>query len=206
MAEQNKQEAPTEGWKRRASTGLGKRVKLALAGMAAVATVTGAIGLNKFNQDGAEVSRSIPAETLQARTELNFLDWYRLPRETQEATALFLEGRAVVLNVNTSDLRLHTKLVNPGHVLVDLNVYPDKEPLPPAGPNYSGKPVEMRLTTEQYQVLKDEWRAEPSGNDIDIIVPTGTKLNVKPQRLPRGTSPTEITTQLVFQDYTPPSQ
>lgn len=178
--------------------GLGKRIKLVLAGMAAVTAVTGACGLNKSDQ--GDFLKPALSEAPQAKTELNFLDWYRMPREAQEATALFLEGKDVVLNVNTPDLRLHTKLINPDHVLVDLNIPLDKELLPPAGSNYSGKPVEMRLTTDQYDGLRKDWGT--ASTDNDITVPVGTKLNVRPQQLFRGDSPQEITTQLVFQGST----
>lgn len=171
--------------------------------IAAVATIglgaaTG-IGIGTAMTEQPQTDRA--AEVAPISTELNFMDWYKLSREDQEAKIISLIGKDVVLNVNTSLLKLHHKLDGDGYKLLDLNIDIDKFPIPPASKDWSGHPVEVRISDGQYEKLKMIW---PIDNFADIPVPEGTKLLFQATQLPRDSYSKGVTTQLAFITFTPP--
>jgi len=186
--------------------------KLAAAGVIITGTTGGAVAGAAMEQLGPFAPSNV-TETAQVRTELKFLDWYNLPADEQRKKADSMVGQEVTLYVNTSDLRLHTKMVLPDHVQVDLNMDLTRYPQF-LGTNYDGHPVEMRLTKDQYEELKSKFErvteatAGPGNSGIfpgDLIVPQDTIFKTKMDKLPRGDNPKEAYSEFVMQSHTSPT-
>lgn len=142
--------------------------------------------------------------------EINFLDWYRLPKNDQRSEIDSFAGKNVVVNVKTPDLKLHLVESDPdnpdGDKLFDMIVDPSKEPLP-IGPD-DGHPVRIRLSNGQYEQLKKSWKTESSGPYSDLVVPEGAKVlftaSIFPRHLNPGNLPIVNEVQLAYITFTPP--
>lgn len=112
------------------------------------------------------------------KTELSFLDWYRLSREEQVARLEPLTNRYVSFNVDTADLRLHVVKEDQYKTkTLHLNIDPSIEPLPQFGSSYKGIPVEIIMIDREYQALKKKWDTEGGDSIPDLVVPKDMKLN-----------------------------
>lgn len=138
---------------------------------------------------------------------LNFLKWFEMTKSTQRKVVDSLLGKDVVLNIDTSDLRLHEKLTTEDHVQLDLNMDPHKYPQV-FDKNYDGHPVELRVTKEQYAELKrkfgqvkDPQALSENSFPGDIPVTRGAILMVKVEKLPRGTNASESYSEFVLRTF-----
>lgn len=219
MAQDRSQETPSRIHKIGRAAALTGSVGLGVL----VGGVTGAEAIQNSSHE-TDVTHQLVLNAQELRSKVNqyievsfnttsytMLDWQKMSLETQRAVADALVGEPMFLDVNTDDLRLYEKLVDPkdGHVMLDLNMNPDKYPQKP-GKNFDGHPIELRVTKEQYEELKSKFGTVMDPEALteksfpgDIKVKGGTRFIVKVDTLPRGTDPRESYSQLVLQVVIP---
>lgn len=134
--------------------------------------------------------------------ELNFLDWYRLPRAEQQARMGSYEDKFFSLAIDTEDLRLHVVRDNLNDKILHLNIDPSKEPLPQYDPNYK-YPIEVWMDNSHYEELKKKWKTGAETRIPDLAVPKGVKLNFWANQTRLGFQ-NELRRGLVFHSFVLP--
>lgn len=147
-------------------------------------------------------------QTLTNWVRMDFLTFHMESRSDQRKVADSLVGRKIAIIIDTQDLRLHEKLRTTDHAQFDMNMNPEKYPVPP-GEGYDGHPVELRVTPEQEKQLKKRYgevkdpQAQAENSFPGDIPVKDAVLVAEVEKLARGDNPKESYSEFVLQEVIP---
>lgn len=196
--------------KRHEPSRIKKLARNVLLATAAITNVGNATSTPIEAHQTAPINRDIAGgEGNDTPVEMLLSDFSGFSLDSQVTVVDALKDKHLNLIIDRDDLRLHVVLSDSAleHKLLHLNVtYPTTNA--PSNKDWSGHPVEVRMTDYEYENLKKIWK-DPSSQETripDLLVPKGNTLKFFAIPLQRGTDPKEVSNQLLYRGYELPPQ